>query len=166
MPSPPDPTVWPVLHYDDTEAALRFLVDGLGFREALAVRDRDGDIVHAELRWPQGGAVVFGSTKHVDGVHGETRAGESACYLVADDVDAVFERVALAGAEAVEAPHETSFGSGVPTRAFTVRDPEGNLWTVGAYRGAPLSGEARCAGGDGPLDEGRAGATHRRRSGG
>jgi len=136
VPTPPPPTVWPVPHYDDTEAGLRFLVDGLGFREALAVRDGDGEVAHAELRWPSGGAVVLGSTKHVGGVHGEMRAGTSACYLVADEVDAAFKRAVCANAEVVEPPHETAFGSGVPTRAFTVRDSEGNLWTVGTYRGA------------------------------
>jgi uncharacterized glyoxalase superfamily protein PhnB len=130
------PTVWPVLHYADTNAALRFLVDGFGFREALSVIDDDGDVVHAELRWPEGGAVVFGSTKHADGVHGGLRGGTAAVYVVSDDVDAVHARALGIGASIVEAPHETAFGSGVPTRAFTARDPEGNLWTFGTYRGA------------------------------
>jgi hypothetical protein len=52
--------------------------------------------------------------------------GTAACYTVTDDPDAVFERVRGVDAEIVEAPHETAFGSGVPTRAFTARDPEGN----------------------------------------
>jgi uncharacterized glyoxalase superfamily protein PhnB len=137
MPAAPEPTVWPTLHYDDTSAALRFLVDAFGFRAALVVEDDDGDVIHAELRWPPGGAVVFGSTKHTDGVHGQMRAGACAAYVVADDVDAVFERAVGASAEIVERPHETAFGSGVSTRAFTARDPESNLWTFGTYRGAP-----------------------------
>ena len=82
----PDPTVWPILHYDDTGAALRFLVDAFGFRVALAVDDEDGDVIHAEMRWPDGGAVVFGSTKHTDSIHGQMRPGTSACYVVTDDV--------------------------------------------------------------------------------
>jgi len=55
--------VWPVLHYDDTAGALRFLVDAFGLRAAITVDDDDGDPVHSELRWPAGGVVVFGSTK-------------------------------------------------------------------------------------------------------
>jgi uncharacterized glyoxalase superfamily protein PhnB len=129
-------TVWPVLHYDDTNAALRFLVDAFGFRAALVARDDDGEVIHAEMRWPSGGALVFGSTKHAGGVHGELRSGTAACYVVADDPDAVFAQAAGAGAEIIEPPHETAFGSGVPTRAFTARDPERNLWTFGSYRGA------------------------------
>ncbi len=92
-PGSPGSSVWPILHYDDTRAALRFLVDVLGFRQALAVADERGDIVHAELRWPGGGALVFGGTKHTDGVHGEMWAGASALYVVTDDVAAVHQRV-------------------------------------------------------------------------
>jgi uncharacterized glyoxalase superfamily protein PhnB len=136
MSSVPAPTIWPVLHYDDTNAALDFLVEAFGFEAALAVRDEDGQVVHAEMRWPAGGALVFGSTRHTDSVHGEMSAGTSACYVVTDDPDAVFDRATAADAEVVERPHETAFGSGVPTRAFSARDPEGNLWTFGSYRGA------------------------------
>jgi uncharacterized glyoxalase superfamily protein PhnB len=61
----------------------------------------------------------------------------SASYVVTGDVDAVFQRSVAANAEIVARPHETVFGSGVATRAFTARDPAGNLWTFGSYRGAP-----------------------------
>lgn len=128
-------SLWPVLHYDDTAAAHRFLVEVLGFREAVVVRDDEGDIVHAELRWPGGGALLFGGTKHTDSVHGGLKAG--ALYLVTDDVDAVHARVVAAGGDVVAAPHVTEFGAGGPTSAFSARDTEGNLWTVGTYRGAP-----------------------------
>jgi len=128
-------TIWPVLHYDDTARARRFLVEAFGLEEALAVCDEQGEPVHVELRWPGGGALVFGSTKHRGGVHDGLHAG--AVYLSCGDVDAVHARASAAGAEIVEAPHETAFGSGEPTRAFSARDPEGNLWTFGTYRGAP-----------------------------
>jgi uncharacterized glyoxalase superfamily protein PhnB len=126
-----------VLHYADTARALAFLTQAFGFREALAVRDDEGDVVHVELRWPEGGAVVFGSVKHTGGVHGGMRPGTSASYVATDDVDAVYRRATAADADIVEPPHETQFGLGVPTRAFTARDPEGYLWTFGTYRGAP-----------------------------
>jgi len=32
-------------------------------------------------------------------------------------------------------PHDTDYGS----REFSVRDPEGNRWSFGSYRGAPRS---------------------------
>ncbi|MCM8555512.1 VOC family protein [Streptomyces sp. STCH 565 A] len=128
-------SVWPVLHYDDTRAALRFLVDVLGFERAVIAADEHGEIGHAELRWPGGGALVFGSTRHTDSVHGRMRAGSSAVYVVSDDVDAVHQRVVDAGGEVLETPHETRFGSGAAAYVCTVQDPEGNLWTFGTYRG-------------------------------
>lgn len=78
-------SVWPVLHYDDTKAALRFLVDVLGFEQVVAVLDEHGGSGHAELRWPGGGALAFGSTRHTDSVHGRMRAGTSADYVVSDE---------------------------------------------------------------------------------
>jgi 4-carboxymuconolactone decarboxylase len=126
----------PIVHYDDTQAALRFLIDVLGFQEILAATDDDGDVVHAELCWSGGGGLVVGGTKHTDSVHGEMRAGSSAIYLATDDVDAIHDRVRKACGEVVEPPHNTKFGSGAESYTSTVRDPEGNLWTFGTYRGA------------------------------
>lgn len=133
-------SVWPVLHYDDTRSALRFLVDVFGFREVIAVADDEGEVVHAELDWPGGGSLVFGSTKHTDSVHGRMQAGASAVYLVTEDVDAVYERVRAARGKVLEAPHETEFGSGGASYTCTAQDPEGNLWTFGTYRGAAQTG--------------------------
>ena len=130
----PASSLWPVLHYDDTEAAHRFLVEVVGFTEAVVVRDDTGDIVHAELRWPGGGTLLFGGTKHVGGVHSGLRS--AALYLVTPDVEAVHRRMRQAGADVVAPPHATEFGAGGPTVAFTARDTEGNLMTFGAYRGA------------------------------
>jgi uncharacterized glyoxalase superfamily protein PhnB len=127
-------SVWPILHYEDTRGALRYLVDVLGF-EALGVTcDDDGDVIHAELGWPGGGVVVFGSTKHVDSVHSGMRAGSSAQYVITDDVDVIHARVVQAGGEVVETPHDARFGSGASAYVFTARDPEGTLWTFGTYR--------------------------------
>jgi uncharacterized glyoxalase superfamily protein PhnB len=64
------------------------------------------------------------------------RGPQRAPSTFADDIDAVSERAVATNAEIVEPPHQTAFGSAVPTRAFTARDREGNLWTFGTYRGA------------------------------
>lgn len=98
--------------------------------------DSAGDIVHAELRWPTGGAVVFGSTKHINGVHGQMRPGTNAIYVAtnkSNDVDAVYERARDAGADVVQPPRDTEFGSGVGSYTFTTRDPEGkplDVWDL------------------------------------
>lgn len=126
------PTVWPALLYDDAPGAVRFLVDVLGFRETFVVRADDGDVIHGELHWPEGGAVMLGSTKgKTDGTHAEMRPGVNAIYVVTDDVDAVHARARRANVEFAEDLHDTDYGS----HTFTARDPEGNLWTFGTYRG-------------------------------
>lgn len=126
------PTVWPALRYDDAPGALRFLIDVLGFREALVVPDDTGDITHAELRWTEGGAVMLGSTKHREGVHAQMRPGVASVYVVSDRVDEIHERCRAAGADIVSGLEDTDYGS----HTFTVADPEGNHWTIGTYRGA------------------------------
>ncbi|MFR9750988.1 VOC family protein [Nocardia sp. 004] len=48
------------------------------------------------------------------------------------DPDALFARATAAGAEVVRDLRDEDYGS----RGFTVRDPEGNLWSFGTYWGA------------------------------
>lgn len=126
-------TVWPALTYADAPAAIRLLVDGFGFEERLVVQGADDDVVeHAELAWPEGGTVTLGSAGRAGNVFSERPTGSSAVYVVTDEVDAAFDRATAAGAEALTAPADQDYGG----RTATVRDPEGNLWSFGSYRGA------------------------------
>ena len=63
------------------------------------------------------------------------KPGTSGCYVVADDIDGLHARAAAAGAEIIRQPFDTDYGS----RDFTARDPEGNTWSFGTYRGEPRS---------------------------
>lgn len=128
----PEPNVWPAFRYEDAPAAIRFLVDVLGFTETMVVPE--GDLIaHAELRWPEGGAVMLGSVRPPDGVHDAMKPGTGAAYVVSDKVDEIYARAKSAGAEITAEPTDTDYGS----HTFSLRDPEGNSWTVGTYRGAP-----------------------------
>ena len=49
---------------------------------SVSPEDDAGGIVHAELRWPGGGALVLGSTAHTDSVHGDRRAGAAAVHVM------------------------------------------------------------------------------------
>ncbi|MPZ61237.1 MAG: glyoxalase [Propionibacteriales bacterium] len=127
------PSVWPTLKYDDAHAALRFLVDVFGFEERLVVPGETSDkIAHAELRWPAGGGVMFGSTGTGGEFEDAIKNGVSSVYIVTDDPDAAHARAMSGGAEEVIGLRDEDYGS----RGFTVRDPEGNLWTFGTYAGA------------------------------
>lgn len=131
--APPAPTVWPSVGFSDVEAGVRFLTDGLGFVVTALYGDVAGTVEHAEARWPDGGGVMFGS-RNKPGDWGAL--GPQGVYVVAADaarVDAAWDRVRkIAGVEVLQELHDTDYGS----HQFDVRDRDGNLWTVGTYRGA------------------------------
>lgn len=125
--------VWPCLLYDDAEEARAFLTDVFGFIEALTVRGADDNtIVHGELRWPEGGGVMFGSTRGDGHDAVPTPGGVQWLYVVTDDPDAVHRRAEDAGARIVMEPYDADYGS----RNVAIADPRGNVWTFGTYRGS------------------------------
>lgn len=125
--------IWPLLTYRDAPAAMAFLRDAFGFEE-VASYSRDGEpsvIDHAEMRWPLGGGVMFGTAGREESEFGRRQTGNDAVYVVCDDPDHLFARATAAGAEVVRGLVDEDYGS----RGFTVRDPEGNLWSFGTYAG-------------------------------
>jgi uncharacterized glyoxalase superfamily protein PhnB len=126
--------VWPILSYRDARAAGAFLTAAFGFEEvAVYAREDDPDVIeHAELRWPLGGGVMFGTAHKDDSPFGRRTPGNDAVYVVCEDPDGLFARATAAGAEVVRGLADEDYGS----RGFSVRDPEGNLWSFGTYGGA------------------------------
>ena len=140
MPATPAPQVWPTLRAHDARALIRFLVDTFGFEETVVYGDGDR-VDHAQLSWPPGGGIMLGSVREPSGPseYGEatpSQPGTFGAYVVTDDVDAVYERARAAGAEIIAEPHDTDYGS----HDFAARDPEGNRWSFGTYRGEPRKG--------------------------
>lgn len=121
------PGTWPCFTYRDAPAAVRFLVDVLGFRQT-AYYDKDGVVEHCELRWPEGGGVMLGSAR-TNGP--DVPPGTGLVYVQTADPDAVHARVVAAGAPVVQPLEEKDYGS----REFGVRDPEGVVWVFGTYAG-------------------------------
>ena len=130
--TPPTPTVWPSVGFVDTDQGIRFLTDVLGFVVTALHRDEDGALQHAEARWPDGGGVMFGS-RDKPGPWGGL--GPQGIYVVAAEpatVDAAHGRARSdPWAEVLEPLGDTDYGS----HQFTVRDGDGNLWSLGTYRG-------------------------------
>ena len=62
-----------------------------------------------------------------DSVFSQRPAGTGSTYVVTDRPDELFARATSAGAELVQELHDEDYGS----RGFSVRDPEGNLWSFG-----------------------------------
>ena len=128
----PPPQVWPTLRAHDARALIRFLTDAFGFEDTVV--HGEGDRVdHAQLSWPPGGGVMLGSANRGEDDPWSLTPGTFGCYVVVDDADALHERAVAAGAEILRPPSDTDYGS----REFTARDPEGNLWSFGTYRGEP-----------------------------
>ena len=132
--SAPPPQVWPTLRAADARALIRFLADAFGF-EATVVYGEGDRVDHAQLDWPEGGGIMLGSANRGEKDPWALEPGKFGCYVVTDHTDKVYERAAAAGAEITRQPFDTDYGS----RDFAARDPEGNLWSFGTYRGEPRS---------------------------
>jgi uncharacterized glyoxalase superfamily protein PhnB len=122
--------VYPCVRYEDARAAMRWLVEVLGFRELMISADGD-QVHHAELAFGEG-SIMLGSRP--TGAYGGAvgKLGPAEVYLAVDDIKAHYERVVAAGAELIMPLEDHGYGWG-----YTVRDPEGNVWSVGSYRPQP-----------------------------
>lgn len=128
--STPAPTVWPTLQARDARALIDYLVATVGFVETACYTD-GGRVMHAELAWPEGGGIMLGD--HDPDAEWSLRPGSFGAYVVTDDVDGLYDRAVAAGADITRALADQDYGN----REFAVRDPEGNQWSFGYYRGAP-----------------------------
>src|SRR5436190_19679923 len=128
----PPPQVWPTLRARDARALIRFLVEAFGFEETVTYGSGDR-VDHAQLSWPPGGGIMLGSVRDDPDDSWPLRPGTFGAYVVTDEPDKLYERAVAAGATVVRDLSNTEYGS----RDFTVRDPEGNRWSFGTYRGEP-----------------------------
>ena len=128
----PAPQVWPTLRARDARALIDFLVEAFGF-EATTVMAHGDQIGHAELAWPPGGGIMLGSAPAEGTDIWALEPGTFGAYAVTDDPDALFKRAVARGATVLQEPSDTSYG----TREGALRDPEGNRWSFGTYRGVP-----------------------------
>jgi len=119
---------YPILRYRNAADALEWLEAAFGFSTIDVHRSEDGGIVHAEVGYGDGIVMVSDEPQGGDPDHGE-HAGRGWVYIVTDQPDALFERATGAGAEVVRPIGDEDYGS----RDFSVRDPEGNIWSFGTY---------------------------------
>jgi uncharacterized glyoxalase superfamily protein PhnB len=116
------------LHYDNGQAATRFLSEAFGFTPTLSVPGPDGTIAHAELQLGPD-TLMIGSTPPDE----QLWNGHRQCASVyVPDPDAHFIHAREAGAVIVRPIETTSYGA----RAYVARDPEGFVWNFGNYKPA------------------------------
>ena len=129
------PTLTPSIVYDDARQAIRWLTEVLGFRAASVYDGPDGGVAFAELVWRTG--VLFVSDRPPSS-NPWAKVGPASIALVAEDaatVDRHYQRAIAAGAEIIRPVHDArtpAFPNG--SHQFDLRDPEGNLWTVGTFQ--------------------------------
>ncbi|HQZ12782.1 MAG TPA: VOC family protein [Devosia sp.] len=127
----------PTMRYRDCNKALDFLTKVFGFTEGNAYRDDKGNVMHAELWFGNGGIMIgpvadtpFGKVmRQPDEAGGVT----ASYYCVVDDPDAHHARSQAAGFDIFMPLRDESYGS----REYSVRDPEGFVWTFGTYDPQP-----------------------------
>ncbi len=127
-----DQTIFPALRYRDAPAAIEWLGRAFGFEPRMVVDGPDATVAHAELACG-GATIMLGTARPPDADEYSAAApppGGTALYLVVEDPDAHHDRARAAGAEIVRALEDTDYGS----REYSVRDPEGNVWSFGTYR--------------------------------
>jgi uncharacterized glyoxalase superfamily protein PhnB len=121
------PSLFPAFRYQDAPAAMEWLAKAFGFKKTLQVPMSDGTIAHAEMRFGPG-VIMLGSARDEPGNPWAAVRQGVAVYV--QDVDAHYQRAKAAGAEIVRELQDTAYGS----REYSVRDPEGFLWSFGTYR--------------------------------
>jgi uncharacterized glyoxalase superfamily protein PhnB len=106
-------------------------LSAIGFTERAIHRAEDDPtkVGHAEMLWPAGGGVMFGSYGG-DNPGWPQEPGTTAAYLVTDDPDRIHAAAVTAGGTSLYAPRDEDYGG----RTAGARDPEGNLWSFGSYR--------------------------------
>jgi uncharacterized glyoxalase superfamily protein PhnB len=127
--------VSPALRYRNAPAAIDWLCGAFGFHKQAVYPNPDGTIAHAQLTLGTGmvmlGSVSNGSP-HGDIIRQPDEIGgcetQTPC-LVVTDCDAVYQTAKAAGAQMIMDIADMPYGG----RAFTCRDPEGHIWSVGSY---------------------------------
>jgi uncharacterized glyoxalase superfamily protein PhnB len=130
-----NPTVNASIVYDDAPRGIAWLTGVLGLKLGSLYKTPDGKVAFAELIWRNG--VIFVSSRP-PADNPWYRVGIASIALVAEDADAVakrFQCAVAAGADIVRQIHVArtpAFPDG--STQFDLRDPEGNLWTVGTFQ--------------------------------
>jgi uncharacterized glyoxalase superfamily protein PhnB len=127
-------TIIPAMRYRDAPAAIDWLCRAFGFQRHLVVPSAEGRIAHAQLTLGNS-MIMLGSVadsefgrllRQPDEIGG---AETQTVYVVVADADAHYARATAAGAKVVMEIKDEDYGG----RGYTCRDPEGHIWSFGAY---------------------------------
>jgi uncharacterized glyoxalase superfamily protein PhnB len=125
------PNIFPAVRYRDADAGVAFLTSAFGAVEKAVHRGQDGVIHHAELALGAGLVMVgqYSGDGWLGGEAPRPLSSTVSIYVVVDDPDRHRAVAVQAGANVVRELEDMDYGS----REYSVRDPEGNLWSFGTY---------------------------------
>lgn len=115
--------------YRDQKAAVRWLEEAFGFEPFMIISDKEGNLMHAEMRYDDG-VIMVGSEWTDDHKSPASLSGKTTHSIhvhVKEDVDAHCERARKAGAKIDQEPETQFYGD----RTYRARDLEGHVWTFG-----------------------------------
>jgi uncharacterized glyoxalase superfamily protein PhnB len=117
------------LCYRDPKKALQWLEDAFGFEPFMVILDREGNLMHSEMRYGDGVIMVGNewSDDHRSPLSIGGKNTQSVHINLSDGIDAHCERARRAGAQILEEPADQFYGD----RTYRARDPEGHIWTFG-----------------------------------
>jgi uncharacterized glyoxalase superfamily protein PhnB len=123
-------TIFPILHYNDARAAIKWLCTAFGFTEIFSAPESGEYVRHAQLSLGTN-RIMVGSCREDGTIQSPQTVGTStqALCVYVPDVPAHFERAHAAGAQILTSLEQTDFGAW----EYHVRDCEGHLWTFGTF---------------------------------
>ncbi len=128
-------TVIPGMRYRDALRMIAWLESAFGFRKHAVYMAGETTVAHAQMTFGTGmimlGSVENGSPSAANMVQPDevgNRETQSA-YLAVPDCLPIYETAKAAGAEMIFDLKEMDYGG----KAFTCRDPEGHIWSIGEY---------------------------------
>jgi uncharacterized glyoxalase superfamily protein PhnB len=129
-------TIIPAIRYRNCLAAIDWLIAAFGFeKHAVHLGPDNISVMHAQLTFGNG-MVMLGSyenaTEHSKLIVQPDEIGlretQTPCLIVSD-ADAIYATAKAAGASMVMDIADMPYGG----RAFTCRDLEGHIWSIGSY---------------------------------
>ncbi|EKF18356.1 VOC family protein [Nitratireductor pacificus] len=113
--------------YRDPVAALDWLEHAFGFERHIEVRDRDGVLVHSEMRMEDAYIVVDSEwASYIASPASVGAKNTQVLYIkLRYGLDQHCDTARRAGAEILQEPEDQVYGD----RIYRARDPEGHVWT-------------------------------------
>lgn len=115
-------TVTPYLIIEGVPKLIDFMKTVFGAEEMERFEDKEGGVMHAEVRIGDSIIMMGGATK-------EWKAIPAALHIYVKDSDATYQRALQAGATSIMEPADQFYGD----RSGGVKDPFGNTWFISTH---------------------------------